>query len=239
MTKDHAPPSSRRHRRGDESPAPVVPPTYPDTGTKQIEPADFAAMQARLDAFIERRFAPMIPALGEAFFQPARRGELDDPGLREAFRSWSLLGYRDPQGLRLIDMFAAAGLHAEPHIDRALNAMRQARFRVLRISSRNEHQKLLATFDLLDDAEVSLLDRLAYDQVAVDEMLCGWFFPAAGIWRALGAVTRVAKVSGDELRAAISSLAAHEQMSPAELGERRSMKLFWMLYRATALAPSV
>lgn len=239
MSQDDTPPeSSRRKRRGEGAAPPVIPATRPDVGTKQIDPADFAKMQVRLDAFIERRFAPLVPALGQAFFQPARKGELGDPGLREAFRLWSLLGYRDPDGLRLVDMFAAAGLHDEPEIDRSLNAMRRARFRVLRIDARDESQKRLQTFDLLDDEAVSLLDRQAFDQVAIDELLCGWFFPAAGLWRGLGAVTRISKVVADEIREAIFSLAAHEQMTPAELAERRSMKLFWMLYRSAALAPA-
>ena len=75
---------SRRHRKGDYQGPQVVPPIVPDPIARQIPAEDFSALLARAEAFAHRRFGPILPQIGAAFFKGRTEQEVRDEGLQAA-----------------------------------------------------------------------------------------------------------------------------------------------------------
>ena len=224
-------------RRGQTPASSPIPEVYEDPIARQIDPEALSAFEQRLDAFAHRRFGPLLPGLGKAFFKGASRDEVREPGLQTAFRNWVMYGFRDEAGLRIVDMFAAAGLHGEPEIGRAVNAARQSRFAVAAVETRDEATQQMRVGDLLREESFTYLDKNTFVHAQAEDLLCGWVFPSGVLWRPIGLCTRVPKVAATAVRQAMGELAAAEAMAFPELAERRSMKLFWLVYRAALLAP--
>lgn len=229
---------SRRLRRGHGNSTSPIPAIYDDPIKRQIDPEAFATFEQRLDAFTQRRFGALLPSLGKAFFKGCTREEVTDPGLQMAFQKWVMYGFRDADGLRIVDMFAAAGLHDEPEVGRALNAARKAVFRVASVARRDETTRQIDAFDLLREVDFDVLDKNTFALAREEDLLCGWMFPSGVLWRPLGLCTRVPKVAATAVRKALGTLAEGESMSFPELAERRTMKLFWLIYRGAVMAPA-
>ena len=225
----------RRHRKGDYQ-APVhVPPVVPDPIGRQISAEDFSALIARAEAFAQRRFGPILPQLGAAFFKGRTSDEVRDEGLQAAFRAWVLYGFRDQQGIRIIDMFAAAGIPPEGELARALTAARQARWGIYEVLERNPGTKQVrvrnwTTQALAPSDEVDLLDRRAFDVLSLGSLLVGWFAPVGDLWRPLSAATFVPPSRAKLVRAGLDALLSAQSADLDEFSQRGAIALFWLAY---------
>jgi hypothetical protein len=233
---------SRRQRRGDYQ-APVhIPPVVPDPITRQVPAEDFSALIARAEAFAQRRFGPILPNIGAAFFKGRTPEEVRDEGLQAAFRAYCLYGFRDPQGVRIIDMFAAAGIPPQGEIARALTAARQSRFSLFEVLERNPRTKQLRVANWTTDAdapenECDVLDTRSYDTLALGDVLAGWFAPVGGLWRPLGTLTLTPQAKAPLLKAGLESLVKAQSDRVDNFSQRGAMHLFWLAYRVANLEP--
>ena len=239
MSKDDAK-KSRRHRQGDYQKPAIIPPIVPDRIARQIDPEHFSALLARAEAFAQRRFGPILPQLGAAFFRGRSKDDLTDEGLQAAFRAWVLYGFRDEDGIRIIDMFAAAGIPPERELGRALTAARQARFAFFEVLERNPKTKQVRARDLNSEAEspkdeVDFLDRHAYDDLEVSAVLAGWYVPVGALWRPVGAATLIPADKAALLREGLDQLHARQNLPREAATQSQSMQMFWLAFRVANL----
>jgi hypothetical protein len=241
MAKDESKPKgSRRHRKGDYQAPVQVPPVVPDPIGRQISAEDFSALIARAEAFAQRRFGPILPQLGAAFFKGRTADEVRDEGLQAAFRAWVLYGFRDQQGIRIIDMFASAGIPTEGEVARALTAARQARWGIYEVLERNAGTKQVRVRNWTTDApspedELDVLDRRAFEVLSLGTILVGWFAPVGDLWRPLSAATFVPASRGPLIRAGLDALVKEQPASLDEFSQRAAIALFWLAYRVANL----
>lgn len=241
MAKDDSKPkASRRHRKGDYEAPVQVPPIVPDPVSRQIAAEDFAALIARAEAFAQRRFGPILPQLGAAFFKGRSATEVRDEGLQAAFRAWVLYGFRDQQGIRIIDMFASAGIPAQGEIARALTAARQARWGFYEVVERNPGTKQVRVRNWTTDAtapddELDVLDRRGFEVLSLGSVLTGWFAPVGGLWRPLSAATLVPASKAKLLRGGLDALVNAQSKSVDEFSQTAAIALFWLAFRVANL----
>jgi hypothetical protein len=234
------PKKSRRHRKGEYEAPVVVPAIVPDPVARQIDPEHVSALVSRAEAFAERRFGPILTQLGASFFQGRTPADLRDEGLAAAFRAWVLYGFRDENGVRIIDMFAAAGIPPQREVARALTAARQARFAFFEVLERNPRTKQVRARDLNSphaspDDEVDFLDHTAYEVLEIGSVLAGWFVPVGPLWRPIGAATHVPPSKLPFLTAGLAQLAQGHSLAREELAQKYAMQMFWLAFRVANL----
>jgi hypothetical protein len=223
----------RRRRRGQDTPAATPPsPGSPATReARQLDPRAFADVDAMLGAFAHRQFGRLIPAVMAGFFGAATREERQNPELQSAFMLFFVYGWKDPDGKRLVDAFAAYGpaLHGEQA--RVLGALRRARLRLFEVQTRGVDNKQLGGRDPLRDEPMALLDHRAFETLEAGDGLLAWCMGDA-LARPFGVATTVEARRMPALLTALRQLARELGMTATELADRRPAQTFWTVYRA-------
>lgn len=226
---------SDRKRRGhsQDASAPEGPPRI-----KKVDPGAYQQVDAMLGSFAHRRFGPVLPTVAGGWFGAATEAEREDDELRTAFMLFFVHGWRDPQGLRIIDMFAEHGIELNPLQKTALAAMRQARFQLLRIEQVVPDNKQIQGREFFRDEPIAVIDRNSFESVQPGDGLLAWMMPVADLWRPIGVATRVPERCWVAAERALDELATALKVSREDLAERKTAQAFWTVYRAAnALGP--
>ena len=217
-------PASKTPARPGE-PAPVTP------KFGRYERPDFERVETMLAAFANRRFGPLVNAVAKGFFGAATPEERENAGIRTAFYSFVLYTYRDPKGIRIIDMFADSGLPLEGRQRAALDACLQARLVVMSIDDVHAGKHRMRGRDLLRDEPITALDRNASQLVKPGERLLCWQIPWGTSWQPIGYATQVQQRKAFALDRAIETLCNSLRAVRRELPEQHAANLWWVVHR--------
>lgn len=244
-TKKIPPRTSQRKRRGHKAEtdaaeaARIVEANKPKRAVKairQLDPEAFKRVDMMIGSFAQRRFGGMMPKVAEGFFGAARGNEAKHPELQQAFALYFVYGYRDAQGLRVLDMFASHGLDLDREQKRVLDACKRAQFVVFGLERKNDANKQLIGRDILRETPMTVLDNVAYAQLSPGDVLGAYMFPVGDLWRPLGMATKVARAKTKTLSQGLSQLSQNQGMVPIELADRRPAQVFWTLYRVAEMS---
>jgi hypothetical protein len=244
---------SRRKRRGSgpfvtadeevlrvqaEARARATAPAAPLTTERPITPkfgryerADFERVEGMLASFAQRRFGPFVNNVMTGFFGAATAAEKANPELRTAGLTFCLYGFRDPKGLRIVDMFAHAGLPLEGRQRAALDACMQARLLLVAIDDVNPGKQRLRGKDLLRDEPVSVIDRNLSQVLRPGDRILSWTIPWGTSWQPIGVAQRVEARKAQVLDRGLESLCNGLRAVRRELPERHGPQLFWLVHR--------
>src|SRR5690606_34183904 len=120
--------------------------------------------------------------------------------------SFALYGYRDPKGIRLVDMFAQAGLPLDGRQRAALDACLQARLCLVAIDDVHPGKQRLRGKDILRDEPVALIDRNLSQVIKPGDRVLAWQIPWGTKWQPIGVVQRVEARRADVLERGIETL---------------------------------
>jgi hypothetical protein len=241
IEKKTPPRVSTRKRRGhkiaelEAAAAVAVAPAKPKRAVKtgrQLDPEVFRQVDLMIGSFAQRRFANLMPKVAAGFFGSAQGDEPNHPELQQAFALYFVYGYRDAQGLRIIDMFERFGVQLDREQKRVLDACQRSRFVVFQLQRSNQANKQMQGLDMLRGLPMSLLDQAAFDRLVPGDVLVAYMFPVGDLWRPLGLGTKVGRARVDALRSGLARLAQEQGFAAAELPERRPAQVFWLAYRA-------
>ena len=199
---------------------------------RQLDPEAFRQVDLMIGSFAQRRFGNIMPKVAAGFFGAARGDEPNHPELQQAFALYFVYGYRDGQGLRIIDMFERFGLELDREQKRVLEACKRARFVVFQLERNNPANKQLLGIDMLRGIPMTVLDQNAFDRTTPGDVLIAYMFPVGDLWRPLGMATKVARARANNLRAGLAQLANDQGFAPMELPDRRPAQVFWVAYRS-------
>lgn len=198
---------------------------------RQLDPEAFQQVDAMIGSFAQRRFGALMPKVAAGFFGNASEDERKHATLQKAFALYFVYGYRDAQGLRIIDMFSRFGLKLDREQKRVLEACLRASQCVCVIESKNAANKQLQCRDLLRGVPMTVLDRGAFDVFGPGDVLIAYMFPMGDMWRPLGMVTKVPRARGKALSQGLSQLAQRQGFAPAQVADRRPDQVFWTAIR--------
>lgn len=197
----------------------------------RFERADFERVETMLAAFANRRLGPLVNAVGKGFFGAATAEERENPGIRTAFFTFFLYTYRDPKGIRVIDLFAEAGLPLEGRQKAALEACLQARLVVQTIDDVHPGKHRMRGRDLLRDEPITALDRNASQLVKPGERLMCWQIPWGTSWQPIGYAVQVEQRKAVALDRGIETLCNNLRAVRRELPEQHAANLWWVVHR--------
>jgi hypothetical protein len=198
---------------------------------RQLDPEVFKQVDLMIGSFAQRRFGPVMPKIAEAFFAAAKPGEQNRPELQQAFALYFVYGYRDSQGLRIIDMFSRFGLKLDREQQRVVDACLRACMVVFVLERKNDSNKQLLGRDLLRGLPMTLLDNVAYDALAPGDVMVAYMFPVGDMWRPLGIGTKVARARAQALVQGMNQLAQSQNLSSVAIADLRPAQVFWTAYR--------
>lgn len=205
--------------------------------TRQLDPQAFMEVDQMVGAFAQRSFGKVIPAVMAGFFGGAKSPkELEDPELQSAFMLFFVYGWKDPNGVRIIDAFAAYGPNLQHEQKRVLTALRASRLGLFVAQGRTEGNKQLTGRDFFRDEPVAVLDHNAYETLADGDGLIAWFMEVGGLWRPFGVATQIEARKLSPVCDALTRLAASMHMTIADLPDRKPAQAFWTVYRGVNLA---
>ncbi len=245
------PRQSRRKRRGTGagSPTAAAPKTSlrrsavekkpePQTKTLSIgryERGDFERVEGMLAAFANRRLANLIPQVARGFFAAATKQEQQLPELRSAFYSFLFYGWRDGNGVRVIDLFRRLGPGLQGRQLAALEACTRARLGLVQINDVNVRKQRIRGRDVLRDESVTLRDKNAVAAIRPGDRLLTWQIPWGTAWQPIGVATRIEARRVDALNRAIESMANNLRAVRLELPVRHAANLYWVVYRVAGM----
>lgn len=206
-------------------PAPVVP------KFGRYERPDFERVESMLASFANRRLGPLVNAVAKGFYGAATPEERENAGIRTAFYSFFLYSYRDPQGIRVVDLFADAGLPLEGRQRAALDACLQARLVVMSIEDVHVGKHRMRGRDLLRDEPVTALDRNASQLVKPGERLMCWQIPWGTSWQPIGYAVQVEQRKAVALDRALETLCNSLRAVRREMPEQHAANLWWLVHR--------
>jgi len=198
---------------------------------RQLDPEAFRQVDGMLGSFAQRRFGKLMPKVAEGFFGAASEDERKLPVLQQAFALYFVYGYRDGQGLRILDMFARFGLKLDREQQRVLAALQRTSFVVFALDRKNDANKQLQGRDLLRGVPMTALDRGVFDHLVPGDVIVAYMFPVGDLWRPLGMCTKVARAKANTLGKGLSQLAQQQGFSPPQLADRRPAQIFWTALR--------
>ena len=239
------PQGSRRKRRGTAASEPDAatrpstrPSTRPDAGGAQapvraprVNARAYAEAMQQLRAFSEQRFEKLITAVAQGFFGMATREEVQRPELRAAFFAFFVLGYRDQNGVSILQMFRGYGFRPTQPQARALEALERATFRVVEITEKHEGSRQFEGVDILDGANLRFVDKRAFEALHPGDAIMAWFMASGEVLRPVEVATHVDALRLPGVHAALRSLAESAEVELAELSMRRPAQVFWTVYR--------
>jgi hypothetical protein len=243
--KKTAPRASQRKRRGHKAQAEAEAevaalalasqPKRAVKSVRQLDPEAFRQVDMMIGSFAQRRFGNLMPKVAAGFFGAAKGDEPNHPELQQAFALYFVYGYRDQQGLRIIEMFERFGLELDREQKRVLEACKRARFVVFQLERSNPANKQLLGLDMLRGIPMAMLDQSAFDRMTPGDVLIAYMFPVGDLWRPLGMATKVARARTNNLRAGLAQLANEQGFAPVELPDRRPAQVFWVAYRCAGV----
>lgn len=199
----------------------------------RYERADFERVESMLASFAARRLQPFMNQVANGFFGAATPQEKNNAELRTAFYSFFLYGYRDPKGIRVVDLFAHAGLPLEGRQRAALEACQQARLALTAVEDVNPGKQRLRGKDLLRDEAIAVLDKnLCQVFKPGDRFLC-WQIPWGTSWQPIGVVQQIEARKAHALDLALETLCNSLRAVRRELPERHAANLFWLVHRVS------
>lgn len=202
---------------------------------RQLDPEAFRQVDLMIGSFAQRRFGNLMPQVAAGFFGAARGDEPNHPELQKAFALYFVYGYRDPQGLRIVDMFERFGLKLDREQKRVLEACKRAQLVVFQLERQNPANKQMLGLDILRGIPMTVLDQSAFERMSPGEVLIAYMFPVGDLWRPLGMGTRIPRANVNTLRAGLAQLANEQGFAPAELSDRRPAQVFWVAYRSAEM----
>ncbi len=197
----------------------------------RYERADFERVETMLAAFANRRLGPLVNVVAKGFFGAATPEERENSGIRTAFYSFFLYTYRDPKGIRVVDLFAEAGLPLEGRQRAALDALLQARLVIMSIDDVHPGKQRMRGRDLLRDEQVTALDKNASSLVKPGERLMCWQIPWGTSWQPIGYAVQVEQRKAVALDRAIETLCNNLRVVRRELAEEHAANLWWVVHR--------
>jgi hypothetical protein len=197
----------------------------------RYERADFERVETMLAAFANRRLGPMVNLVAKGFFGAATPEERENSGIRTAFYSFFLYTYRDPKGIRVIDLFAESGLPLEGRQKAALEACMQARLVVMSIEDVHPGKHRMRGRDLLRDEPITALDRNASSLVKPGERLMCWQIPWGTSWQPIGYAVQIEERKAVALERGIETLCNGLHAVRRELPEQHAANLWWVVHR--------
>lgn len=200
--------------------------------TRQLDPEAFRQVDLMIGSFAQRRFGNLMPKVAASFFGVAQGDEPNHPELQKAFALYFVYGYRDGQGLRILDMFERFGLELDREQKRVVEACKRARFVVFQLERSNPANKQMLGLDILRGVPISVLDQNAYGRLVPGDVLVAYMFPVGDLWRPLGMATKVSRERVNALRSGLAKLATDQGFAPTELPDRRPAQVFWVAYRS-------
>jgi hypothetical protein len=198
---------------------------------RQLDPEVFKQVDLMIGSFAQRRFGPVMPKIAQAFFSAARADEQKRPELQQAFALYFVYGYRDTQGLRIIDMFSRFGLQLDREQQRVVDACLRACMVVFVLERKNDSNKQLLGRDLLRGSPMTLLDNAAYEALSPGDVMVAYMFPVGDMWRPLGVGTKVARARTQVLMQGMNQLAQSQSLSSVAVADQRPAQVFWTAYR--------
>ena len=251
------PRQSRRKRRGSGVGSPDAATTAPSPAVKRttsassttssatpqakvlsigrFERGDFERVEGMLAAFVNRRLADLIPQVARGFFAAATKQEQQLPELRSAFYSFLFYGWRDGNGVRIVDLFRRMGPGIQGRQLAALEACSQARLGLVQIQDVNVKKQRIRGRDTLRDEAVTLRDKNAVNAVRPGDRLLSWMIPWGTSWQPIGVATHIEARKVDALDRAIESMANNLRAVRRELPERHAANLYWVVYRVAGM----
>jgi hypothetical protein len=199
---------------------------------RQLDPEAFRQVDLMIGSFAQRRFGNLMPKVAAGFFGAAQGDEANHPELQQAFALYFVYGYRDPQGLRIVDMFERFGLELDREQKRVLDACKRARLVAFQLERVNPANKQMIGLDILRGIPMTTLDQNAFERTSPGDVLLAYMFPVGDLWRPLGMATKVPRARANALRSALAQLATDQGFAPVELPDRRPAQVFWVTYRA-------
>lgn len=197
----------------------------------RFERGDFERVETMLAAFANRRLGPLVNAVGKGFFGAATAEERENAGIRTAYFTFFLYTYRDPKGIRVIDLFAEAGLPLEGRQRAALDAMLQARLVVMSVEDVHPGKGRIRGRDLLRDEPITAIDRNASQLVKPGERLMCWQIPWGTSWQPIGYAVQVEQRKAVALDRGIETLCNGLRAVRRELPEQHAANLWWVVHR--------
>lgn len=197
----------------------------------RYERPDFERVESMLASFASRRLQPFMEQVMKGFFGAATPQERNNPELHTAFYSFFLYGYRDPKGIRVVDLFANAGIPLEGRQRAALDACLQARLALVTVDDVNPGKQRIRGKDLLRDESVTILERNLVQALRVGDRFLSWQIPWGTSWQPIGVIQRVEARKAVALDRAIETLCNSLQAVRLELPERHAANLFWLVHR--------
>lgn len=198
---------------------------------RQLDPEVFKQVDLMIGSFAQRRFGPLMPKVAAGFFAAAQGDEQKRPELQQAFALFFVYGYRDAQGLRIVDMFSRFGLQLDREQKRVVDACLRACMVVFALERKNESNKQLLGRDILRGLPMTVLDNVAYDALNPGDVMVAYMFPVGDMWRPLGLGTRVARPRAQALSKGLGQLAQTQNLSTMAIADMRPAQVFWTAYR--------
>jgi hypothetical protein len=248
------PTASRRKRRGTgpiasaPAPAPQVaprsasapaaqPPAEKILSIGRYEREDFERVEALIAAMVNRnqQIRGFAEQLARGFFAPASPQERPLRELQAAFYSFMMYGWRDSNGVRIVDLFRNSAPQLTVRQQAALQACARARMVLVAIDDVHPGKQRIRGRDLLRDEPLTMRDHNATKIAREgDRMLC-WLIPWGTAWQPIGVATRVEARKAEALERAIEAMANGLRAVRRELPERHAADLFWVAYRVANL----
>ncbi|MEZ4384264.1 MAG: hypothetical protein R3A79_23220 [Nannocystaceae bacterium] len=257
MSDSDKPRQSRRKRRGTggiadapqpaaaapQADAPARPRRAPESAPQQVkilsigryERGDFERVEGMLASFANRRVAQLIQQVGQGFFAAASPQERQLPELRTAFYSFLLYGWRDANGVRVVDLFRRMGPQLQGRQLAALEALQNARLALVEIEDVNVKKQRVRGRDVLRDEAVTLRDKNAAVALRPGDRLLSWQIPWGTSWQPIGVATRVEARKVEALDRALESMANNLRAVRRELPVRHAANLYWVVYRVAGM----
>jgi len=231
--------SSRRKRRGHAekttAPQQAREPAPETQGSKsrapKIDPRSYQEVMAQVRAFSEQRFEQLITSVAQGFFGMASREEAQIPELRSAFFAYFVLGYRDQNNIRILDMFQGYGFKPDANQRRVLDALSAATFRVVEITHRHEGNRQLDGYDIMTHESLRFVDKKAFETLQTGDAIMAWFMPSGEVFRPVEIATQIEALRIPGIAAALRALAESLRLQPDELVRRKPAQAFWTVYR--------
>lgn len=240
MDRDSSKGGSRRKRRGTGKIPSSTITVKPMEGATQksrfgtYERADFEGVEQLIAGFVARRLGQAAQVVMNGFFNAATPEEQRRPGFKTAFYSFLMYGFRDNNGVRVIDHF----LHAtalEGRQRNALEACLEARFVLLRVGDTHVRKQRIRGRDVLRDEDVTVRDAPLAAQLKPGDHLLAWMIPWGTSHLPIGAPIVCAAHKRDALEGALKSLAQSLTATRLQLPGRHAASLFWVVYRVARM----
>lgn len=249
---------SRRKRRGtgpnepesahDAAPRRIAPaaaaaPTAPATAPAKVlsigrfEREDFERVEGLVITLVTRNQQLQAAAqqVARGFFAAATAEERQKRELQAAFYSFLMYGYRDANGVRVIDLFRRVGPKLGGRQLAAQEACEEARFGLVAVEDVNPGKQRIRGRDILRDEPVTLRDRNAAAAIRPGDRVLCWQIPWGTSWQPVGVATHVEARKAEALERAIEAMANGLGAVRRELPERHAANLFWVVYRVAGM----